>query len=420
MLRRLYNILWYPALPMALLAAGTRDRHDRRERMGAHPPQSGSTPRIWMHAASVGEIEALRPVAAGLLREIPGTQVFVTTMTTTGRDAARRRIAGAASCALAPFDCPATVRKFLRAVRPDLVLVGETELWPNYFIEGRRAGARVAIVNGRISQRSARRYRRARSLFAHALQCADLILAQSHDDARRYAALGAPRDRIHVTGNTKFDLTMESAEMVPRPALRGFAAGRPLLVAGSTGRGEEAVVLQAWQALRARFPGLALAVAPRHPARAPEVAEMLRAAYVEFVKASTLDSAAPPDGIDVMLLDTMGELRALYGCASVAFVGGSLFAGRGGQNVAEPAARAVPVLFGPFHENQREMASSLIAAGGGAVVRDAAEMAEACARWFGDEHARVLAGIRARAAAEKAGGGARTTLNHLRALAATA
>jgi 3-deoxy-D-manno-octulosonic-acid transferase len=420
MLRTLYNVLWYPALPMALLAAGTRDRQDRRERMGAHAAQTGTTPRIWMHAASVGEIEGLRPVAAGLLRELPGAQVFVTTMTTTGRDAARRRIAGASTCALAPLDCPATVRKFLRAVRPDLVLVGETELWPNYFIESRRAGARVAIVNGRISRRSARRYRRARSLFAHALQCADLILAQSHDDARRYAALGAPRDRIHVTGNTKFDLTVESADTAPRPALRSFAAGRPLLVAGSTGRGEEAVVLKAWQTLRARFPGLALAMAPRHPARAPEVAEMLQAAPVEFVKASTLESTPPAAGIDVMLLDTMGELRALYGCASVAFVGGSLFAGRGGQNVAEPAARAVPVLFGPFHENQREMAGSLVAAGGGAVVRDAAEMAEACARWLGDEPARVQAGIQARTAAEKAGGGARTTLIHLRALAATA
>jgi 3-deoxy-D-manno-octulosonic-acid transferase len=419
MLRTLYNFLWYPALPMALLATGVGDRQDRRERMGFQALPPGGAPRIWMHAASVGEIEALRPVAAGLLREIPGAQVIVTTMTTTGRDAARRRIAGAAACALAPLDCPATVRRFLRAVRPDLVLIGETELWPNYFIEGRRAGARVAIVNGRISRRSARRYRRARSLFAHALQCADLILAQSHDDARRYAVLGAPRDRIHVTGNTKFDLTVESADTSPRPALRGFAAGRPLLVAGSTGRGEEAVVLNAWQTLRARFPDLALALAPRHPARAPEVAELLQAAPVEFARASTLESVSSA-GIDVMLLDTMGELRSLYACASVAFVGGSLFAGRGGQNVGEPAARAVPVLFGPFHENQREMASSLIATGGGAVVRDAAELAEACTRWLGDEHARVKAGNSARAAAEKAGGGARTTLNHLRALAGAA
>jgi 3-deoxy-D-manno-octulosonic-acid transferase len=420
MLRILYNALWYPALPVALIAAGARDRQDRRERMGSLAPQPGGTPRIWMHAASVGEIEALRPVAAGLLRELPGARVVITTMTTTGRDAARRRIPGAAVCVLAPLDCPATVRAFLRAVRPNLVLVGETELWPNYFIEARRAGARVAIVNGRISQRSLARYRRAHSLFAHALGCADLILAQSHDDARRYAVLGAPRDRIHVTGNTKFDLAAGQADAILRPALRGFAAGRPLFVAGSTARGEEAIVLRAWQEVRARFPELKLALAPRHPARTPEVAEMLREASVPFVQASTLDSAAAPAGVDVMLLDTMGELRALYSCASVAFVGGSLFAGRGGQSVGEPAAASVPVLFGPFHENQREIAASLIEAGGGGVVRDAAEMAEACARWLGDERQRLEAGIRAKAAAEKAGGGARATLIHLRALAGAA
>jgi 3-deoxy-D-manno-octulosonic-acid transferase len=420
MLRFLYNVLWYPALPVALIAAGARDRQDRRERMGSLPPQPDGAPRIWMHAASVGEIEALRPVATGLLRELPGAQVVITTMTTTGRDAARRRIPGAAVCVLAPLDCPATVRAFLRAVRPTLALVGETELWPNYFIEAKRAGARVAIVNGRISKRSLARYRRARSLFAHALRCADLILAQSHDDARRYAVLGAPRDRIHVTGNTKFDLAVGNPDTAVRPALHSFARGRPLFVAGSTARGEEAIVLSAWQRLRARFPELGLVLAPRHPARAPEVAELLRAASVPFVQASALDSAAAPAGVDVMLLDTMGELRALYSCASVAFVGGSLFPGRGGQNVGEPAATSVPVMFGPFHENQRETASSLIDAGGGAIVRDAAEMADACARWLGDERQRVDAGTRARVAAEKAGGGARTTLIHLRALAGTA
>jgi len=419
MLRVIYNSLWYPALPFALAAAGARDRQDRRERMGAITlAPNGAGPRIWIHASSVGEVEAIRPVAAGLHRELDGARIVVTTMTATGRDAARRRIPCAAVCALAPLDCPATVRRFLRGVRPSLVLIGETELWPNYFIEARRAGARVAIVNGRISARSLRRYRRAKSLFGHALGSAHLILAQSEEDAHRYAALGAARDRITVTGNTKFDVSFAGEEVVLRDALARFAAGRPLLVAGSTAPGEEAIVIAAWQTLRTRFPALALVLAPRHPARTPEVEATLRAAGAAYLRASTLETAAPPgEDVSVLLLDTMGELRGMYRRASVAFVGGSMIAGRGGQNVGEPAAISAPVLFGPFHENQRAMATALVDSGGGVIVRDASELAQQCARWLNDERARTGAGLRAKAAAESAGGAARATIEHLRRLA---
>ncbi|MGH7781689.1 MAG: 3-deoxy-D-manno-octulosonic acid transferase [Candidatus Binataceae bacterium] len=421
MLRAIYNVLWYPALPFALATAGARDRQDRRERMGSVAlAPNGAGPRIWIHASSVGEIEAIRPVAAGLYRELGGSRIIVTTMTATGRDAARRRIPSAAVCALAPLDCPATVRRFLRGVRPNLVLIGETELWPNYFIEARRAGARIAIVNGRISERSLRRYRRAKSLFGHALASAHLILAQSEEDARRYASLGASRDRITVTGNTKFDVSFAGEEVALRDALVRFASGRPLLVAGSTARGEEAIVLAAFQILRKRFPALALVLAPRHPARTPEVEETLRAAGISYLRASVLETGAPPRAEDasVLLLDTMGELRGMYRRASVAFVGGSLIAGRGGQNVGEPAAVSAPVMFGPFHENQRTMAQALVESGGGVIVRDVAELAEQCARWLGDESARVRSGVRAKAAAESAGGAAHATVEHLRRLAA--
>ncbi|HVA81019.1 MAG TPA: 3-deoxy-D-manno-octulosonic acid transferase [Candidatus Binataceae bacterium] len=422
MLRAIYNTLWYPALPLALAAAGAREKQDRRERMGtiALAP-NGAGPRIWVHAASVGEVEAIRPVVAGLDRALEGARIVITTMTATGRDAARRRIPAAAVCALAPLDCPATVRRFLRAVRPSLVLIGETELWPNYFFESRRAGARVAIINGRISERSLARYRRAKSLFGHALGSAHLILAQSEEDARRYAALGVSSERITVTGNTKFDVSFANAETELRQALARFAAGLPILVAGSTARGEEAIVLAAWQSLRERFPSLALVIAPRHPARAPEVGELLRAAGVDYLRASALESGpAPEDGAAVLLLDTMGELRGMYRRAAIAFVGGSMIAGRGGQNVGEPAAVSTPVMFGPFHENQRVMAAALISSGGGAVVRDASDLAEQCARWLGDDAARVQAGVRAKSAAESVGGAARVTIEHLRRLAAGA
>jgi len=415
MLRLLYNALWYPALPFALMATGARGRQDRRQRMGhLDLAADGDRPRIWIHASSVGEVEAIRSVAHGLLRDTEGARLIVTTMTPTGRDAARRRIAGAEVCALAPLDCRAVVRRFVRNLRPHLLIVVETELWPNYFHEAKRAGARVVIVNGRVSKRSAARYRRAKRLFAPALNSADLILAQTADDARRYTRIGASRDRVLVTGNTKFDLDqLDEAEL--RPALHTFMGGHPVLVAGSTGTGEEAILVDAWQRLRDQFPTLRLVLAPRHPARVPEVEEVLKSASIPFVRAGELDGSSAQ--ADVLLLDTMGELRAVYRHASIAFVGGSLFAGRGGQNVGEPAAASVPVLFGPYHENQLQMASALIAAEAGLVVRNAADIVDACARWLNDESARAAAGERARSTAHGAAGGARTTLHHLRRLA---
>ncbi len=416
MLRIVYNALWYPALPFALAAAGARNKQDRRERMGSIvPAPDGDGPRIWIHASSVGEIEAVRPVAMGLHRELEGARMVITTMTTSGRDAARRRIPHAALCALAPLDCPAIVRKFLRRVRPRVVLIGETELWPNYFIESRKTGARVAIINGRISERSLARYRKAGSLFGRALRSANLILAQTEADAHRFAALGVSASQIAVTGNTKLDFSLIDKEVDLRDALARFTAGRTIMVAGSTARGEEAVVLEAWQTLRERFPELVLVIAPRHPARASEVIQALHAASIPFVRASSLDYAGEAD---VLLLDTIGELRAVYSRAAIAFVGGSMIAGRGGQNIAEPAAMATPVLFGPYHENQRQMAEALLGAGGAAVVDSASSLADQCARWLGDDALRRDAGARAKAAVDSASGATRATVEHLCRLAA--
>src|SRR5262252_2054790 len=417
MLRILYNALWYPALPFALMAGGTRGRRDRRERMGKlELPSDGDRPRIWVHASSVGEVEAIRSVAHGLLREFESARLIVTTMTPTGRDAARRRIPGAEVCALAPLDCRAVVRRFIRRVRPHLLIIVETELWPNYFIEAKRAGARVVIVNGRISKRSAARYHRAKRLFGPALRAADLILVQTVDDARRYARIGATRERVLVTGNTKFDLEELGAATL-REALRTVVAGRTVLVAGSTAKGEEAILVDAWRQLLNRFPELLLVLAPRHPARAPEVEELLNSHAISFLRASEMEDAPRAGAAEVLILDTIGELRAVYRHAAVAFVGGSLFAGRGGQNVGEPAAASVPVLFGPYYENQLQMASALMAAEAGAVVRNANDIVDACTRWLADEAARAAAGERGRVTAHQAAGGARATLHHLRRLA---
>ncbi|HTQ25100.1 MAG TPA: glycosyltransferase N-terminal domain-containing protein [Candidatus Binataceae bacterium] len=419
MLRLLYNALWYPALPVALaLSGGALDAAARRARLGrawagdnTAPPEE---PRIWAHAASVGEVGALGAVASALVRERPGATLVVTTMTAAGREAARRALPGARAHLLAPLDCRAALGHFLGALRPTLVLIAETELWPNYFIESHRAGACLAIVNGRISARALSRYRCVRPLLREALECADRVLAQTPEDAERFLALGAIADRVVVTGNTKFDLASLVAAPL-RPALDAFAVGRTVLVAGSTAPGEEQVVIDAWRELSARFDRLALVVAPRHLGRIAEVEALLGAARIEYAKASAQDADGAA-AARVMLLDTMGDLRAMYGRGAAAFVGGSLAPGRGGQSLAEPAAAAVPVLFGPFHENQRAIAAALLEARAGAVVRNAAELVRSVSALLDDDAARRAAGRAAKAVVERMAGGVAATLAELRPL----
>ncbi len=419
MLRQLYNALWYPALPVALaLSGGAHDAGTRRARMGLAWADDGappaSEPRIWAHAASVGEVGALRAVVTALMRESPGATLVVTTMTGAGRDAALRTLPGARAHLLAPLDCRRALGRFLDAVRPTLVLIAETELWPNYFIESHRAGARIAIVNGRISERALSRYRYVRPLLREALCSADLVLAQTDDDAYRFLTLGAAPSRVIVTGNTKFDL--ESLTAAPlRPELKAFAPGCPILVAGSTAPGEEQIVIDAWRETRLRFGQLALVLAPRHLERAAEIEGLLRAAQIEYSKASALEADAVGTS-NVLLLDTMGDLRATYRSCTAAFVGGSLIPGRGGQSLAEPAAAGVPVLFGPFHENQHAIAAALLEARAGVVVRDAAELARAVVSFLDDESERLDTGRRARAVVERMAGGVAATLMRLRPL----
>jgi 3-deoxy-D-manno-octulosonic-acid transferase len=419
-LRQVYNALWYPALPFALLATGGRDPVIRRERMGrgASAPQQSSARRVWLHAASVGEIEAVRPVLRRLGGTAGGLEITVTTMTLAGRDAARRRLPALAASQLAPLDFAQAVRAFLARLRPHLILIAETELWPNFFHEGARAEARVVLINGRMSARSLGRYRLVQGLIGQALAEAEKILVQTALDAERFRALGAPADRVFITGNTKFDL--DDAPPPLRPALARFAPDRPILVAGSTAPGEERIVLAAYRQLLEHCPSLALVLAPRHLERVSAVESALRDARFDYVKASNIEAQpdGPPHPVSILLLDTMGELRALYRRASIAFVGGSMAPPRGGQSLAEPASVAVPVLFGPHYENQRELGDALIAASGGVVIHDEAGLADRCARWLADDDARRIVGAHARGVMERLADGAANTVRHLQPLLA--
>jgi len=413
MLHALYNLLWYPALPFALLYSNGADARGARERLGIAAPRTESSAlRIWAHASSVGEIEAIHSVLARLMHDTPGSVAVITAMTTAGRDVARRRIPKAAAHLLAPLDNPSSVRAFLRRVRPNLVLIAETELWPNYFFEAHKMGAKIAIVNARISERSLARYRRLSKLFGGAMRCADLVMAQTAHDVERFAQLGVNRARIVVTGNTKFDPDA-AAEMPLRRELREFAGERPILIAGSTAAGEEEIILNAYLKLREDFPALALIVAPRHLVRVPEVEKLVADRSLKYVRAS----APRADNLaDVMILDTMGELRPLYRRAAVAFVGGTLNEIRGGQNPAEPASVSVPVLFGPNYENQQETASALVASGGARVVNNEDEIVRAVSRWLSNDETRQMAGKAARECIVNLSGGVATSLLHLRTL----
>jgi 3-deoxy-D-manno-octulosonic-acid transferase len=418
MLSAIYNLLWYPALPFALIAAHPANMRDYRERMGhGYFPDTAGAPRIWIHAASVGEIEAIRPVAIGLLEHYPTAVMVITTMTATGREAAMRRIPAAAAWMLAPLDNQRAVRSFLDRMRPSMVLITETEIWPNYFFESARADATIAIVNGRISERSMRRYMRARGLFQDALSRASLILAQSREDARRYVKFDIPA-RIIVTGNTKIEVAKSdgSSEDPIRQELMRFASGRKIFVAGSTAPGEEAVIVDAYRELRKDFPQLALTIAPRHLDRMPDVENALRAASLDYVKASELNPQNAAREVDVLILDTMGELRSFYRRGAIAFIGGSLAPGRGGQNPAEPALVDVPVLIGPYHENQKEIVSSIVSSGGARIVKNAGDIVREASKWLGDDAAREAAGRGAHASVSKDAGGSQFALKQLEAL----
>jgi 3-deoxy-D-manno-octulosonic-acid transferase len=421
---RIYSTLWYPVLPFALLAAGDAD--SRRERLGGVPvaPHTGGKLRVWLHAASVGEIEGVRPVVQGLARVRPDLEFIITTMTLAGRDTARRRLNGISQ--LAPFDHAGAVRAFMTRVRPVLVIVAETELWPNFFLQSAKCAARVALINARLSSRSMSRYRLVRPLIAHALKSAYVVLAQTTEDAERFRLLGAASDRVTVTGNPKYEVDPNPPSI--RPALASFAKDQPILIAGSTGPGEEGVALRAYCRLVNQFPSLALILAPRHLHRSQEVERLLQAAGLAYTRASEAKASAQtseraannnsmeqigPRDPDVLLLDTIGDLRALYSRASIAFVGGSLMPGRGGQSLAEPANAAVPVLFGPYYDNHRQLGDALVGVGAGRVVSDATQLANAGANWLSDDVARRAAGRRGRSVIEQFAGISALTVRYL-------
>jgi len=375
--------------------------------------ESGSGVRldgaIWVHAVSVGEVLACPRLLAELRAQLPGRRILVSTTTATGQETARKRLA-ADGFFYCPFDFAFAVRRLLVSMRPAMLVVAETELWPNLFRETRAAGAKVAVVNARVSDRSFPRYRALRFFFRHVLADASLLLAQSQEDARRMREIGACAESVRVTGSLKYD----QSEPAPLPswlsaALTSWTADGALL-AGSTAEGEEEHVLKAWAGLRVRRPGLRLILAPRRPERFNRVADLILARGLALARRSALVPA--PSGRsslsdltetaiagDVLLVDTIGELAAMYRYAEVAFIGGSLVE-HGGQNPLEPAWFAKPAVVGPFMSNFREITATLLASKAICQIRSANELPAAMEALLIDREGARAMGQRARSILE--------------------
>ena len=341
-----------------------------KQRLGRLPELPGRGGRkLWVHAVSVGEVQLARKLLEELEAAQPGLEVLLTSTTPAGRKLAQKLASPSLRVAAFPLDLPFCAAAALGRVRPDALILIETEIWPNLIRACAPREVKVLIANGRISERTFPRYR----LFARALRPVlgkvDRFLMRSEEDARRIAALGAPAGRVEVTGDLKWDLPVPEK---PAAALRrelGLDPDSPVFVAGSTFKGEESAVLEAFSVLRAEFPTLQLILAPRHPARFEEVARALQRRGILFRRRSAVaasgGAAGPGEGaVAVLLLDTVGELRRAYGAGTVCFVGGSLVK-RGGQNVLEPAAAGRPMIFGPRTENFAEAAQALLTAGAG-------------------------------------------------------
>ena len=395
-MRFLYNLLIRIVAPIAFgvhLSRGLRDpayRDRPSERFGFGEPLGADS--IWVHAVSVGEVQASQPLVRALLSRYPDRPLVLTTVTPTGAARARALFGDKVIHRYVPYDLLGSVRRFFDRVRPRLAVILETELWPNLFAECGRRGVPLVLASARVSQRSVRRYRRLMPLFRATLAHGIVIGAQSEADAERFISIGASPGRTRVTGNVKFDFELASGVAERGREWRAEnAPGRAVWVAGSTHEGEEELVLDAHAVVRSRFPGAMLVLVPRHPPRFEAVRALLDKRGVAYALRSRGDVAGP--ATEVVLGDTMGELMTFYAGCDVAFVAGSLVP-IGGHNLLEPASLGVPIVTGPHNFNAEDVFLKLEEAGAVRSVPDAAALGEAVAGLLDDPAARAAMGAR--------------------------
>ena len=358
---------------------------------------------IWVHAVSVGEVLTARPLISELKRRYPNLRMFLSTTTMAGQQLARRSVQDVDAVFYFPFDFGFVVRRTLNLVRPKLFIMMETEIWPNLLRECRVRGIKTAVVNGRLSARSFPRYRMIRPMMRRVLDDIDKFLVQSEESARRFIDLGADPARVVVTGSLKFDsLETSPAALQARSrerVLRYFrVSSRPVIVAGSTMKGEEAAVLKAFRRVRSTMPNTLLVLAPRNPERFGEAEQLARAEGWKVARRSDLAIDAEPR-VDIVILDTIGELATLYQIGTIVFVGGSLVP-TGGHNVLEPAVFGKPIVFGPNMQNFLEIAEAFVTNGAGVQLESEEQLDQVFIELMGDPVRRARLGAAARALVE--------------------
>ena len=370
---------------------------------------------IWIHAVSVGEVLTARALLPELRERYPKLRLFLSTTTMTGQQIARNNVQYVDEVFYFPFDLGFIVNRTLRLVKPRLFIMMETELWPNLLRACHRDGVRTMLVNGRISSRSYPRYRLARPFFRRVLRHVDRFCMQSDESARRIVDIGAEQPRVVVTGSLKFDSleipgASASADRGRNRVLRYFrlSAGRPVIIAASTLRGEEEPVLDAFQRIRATMTNTLLIIAPRKPERFDEVERLARRAGWSVARRTELRVDAEPR-CDVVILDTMGELAQIYQVATVVFVGGSLV-DAGGHNILEPAVFGKPIVFGPHMHNFTEIARTFLDNGAAIQVATGRELEPVLQGLLGDPVRRATLGAGARALVEANRGARNKTL----------
>ena len=397
MIRLLYQLVVRLLVPVACVTLGVRSLRDKsyranfKERFGYGA--RSAAPSIWVHAVSVGEVQAASELVKELRRRYPNIPLTLATVTPTGAARARALFAGDVDVRFVPYDLTGSVRRFFDRVQPRLAVILETELWPNLYDECGRREVPLVLASARISPRSVGRYRLLASLFRKTLANGIVIAAQSPADAERFRSIGANPARTHVIGNVKFDLHVAADHRAQGAALRAqhAATQRFVWVAGSTHDGEEQQVLRAHALLRAAGVDALLVLAPRHPPRFDTVAQRLRADGLRIARRSANERADATT--DVLLLDTLGELSLYYAAADAAFVGGSLVP-IGGHNLLEPAALGIPTLTGPHVFNAEDIAAALVAEGAVACIEDGESLQRALLTLAHDPNERARRGAR--------------------------
>jgi 3-deoxy-D-manno-octulosonic-acid transferase len=350
--------------------------------LGRLPTRASSAPCLWLHAVSVGEVLQLKAVMPALEAAHPSCEFYISTTTATGHAVARREFPQHEICYF-PLDFSWAVRRAIARIRPTAVVLVELELWPNFIRAVAQAGVPLILINGRISQHSFRGYRRIRPLMRRLLSAFQRLAVQNDIYAQRLRELGAPAERIVVTGSIKFDGVATDRQNARTEELRqffGIEPGQRVFIAGSTQHPEEDYALETYLQLHREFPGLRLLLVPRHQERFEEVAQMVQRHGLPLIRRSRPPASAEADTERnrskppaVLLLDTLGELSACWGLADIAFVGGSLTK-RGGQNMIEPAAYGAAVLFGPNTQNFRDVVEALLSQDAARVVTDGAHL----------------------------------------------